>query len=77
MKNIASKFYTIAFYICSTTMMLAQPGTGSSNNGVDTDGSSDTTPAAAIDYYVWVLAVVGLLFVFMKFRAMQNKRIQD
>ncbi len=76
MKNNALKYYMTAFYFCSTIVMLAQdPGTG---GGVDNDGTTDTTPAEApIDDYVWVLAVVGLLFVFMKFRAIQKMKIKS
>lgn len=75
MKKNILKYYMAAFYLCSTFVMLAQtdPGTGGVDNG---DGSGDTTPAAPIDDYVWVLAVVGLLIVFMKFRAM-NKKINS
>ncbi len=75
MKNNALKYYMTAFYFCSTFVMLAQdPGTG---GGVDNDGTTDTTPDASIDDYVWVLAVVGLLFVFMKFRAIQKMKIKS
>jgi hypothetical protein len=52
--------------------LFAQPGT-------DSDGASleGNDPAAApIDDYVWVLAVIGLLFVFMKFRAIYKSKIQ-
>jgi hypothetical protein len=33
-------------------------------------------PPAPIDDYVWIMALVGLIFVFMKFRAVYNKKIQ-
>jgi hypothetical protein len=76
MKKNLLKYYIATFYLCSTFAMFAQtdPGTG---GGVENDGTTDTTPAAPIDDYVWVLALVGLLFVFMKFREIQKKRINS
>lgn len=75
MKKNLLKYYIVAFYLCSTLVMLAQdPGTDGVDNG---DGTGDTTPAAPIDDYVWVLALLGLVFVFLKFRAIQNRRINS
>jgi hypothetical protein len=75
MKNNVLKYYIAAFYLCSTFVMFAVPGTG---NGETGDGAVEgaDAPAAAIDNYVWVLALVGFLFVFIKLRAIQNKKIQ-
>ena len=75
MKNNLLKYYIVAVYLCSTLVMFAQPGT---NDGTGTleDPTGDTTPAAPIDDYVWVLALVGLIFVFIKFREIQNKKIK-
>jgi hypothetical protein len=36
----------------------------------------DTTPGASIDDYVWVLALIGLAFVILKFRAIYNSKIE-
>jgi hypothetical protein len=77
MKNNVLKFYITAIYFCSTVMLFAQPGSGSNNGGIDDSGASDTTPGAPIDDYVWVLALVGLVFVYMKFRSIQKNRIQN
>ena len=76
MKNNLLKYYIAAFFLCSTFVMFAQvdPGT---DGGVENDGSVDTTPAAPIDDYVWILALIGLVFVFLKFRAIQNKKINS
>jgi hypothetical protein len=71
MKNNVLKFYIAAIYFCSTMVMFAQPGDGS--NGDPLEGPD---PGAPIDDYVWVLAIVGLFFVFMKFRAIHNNKIQ-
>ncbi len=75
MKKNLLKYYIAAFYLCSTLMMFAQdPGTG---GGIENDGTEDTTPAAPIDDYVWILALLGLVFVFLKFRAIQNRKIKS
>ncbi len=74
MKNKVLKHYIVAFYLCSTFIMFAQPG-DTAPDGLELDG--DTTPAAApIDDYVWVLALIGLVLVFLKFRAIQKNKIQ-
>lgn len=52
-------------------VLFAQPGDGSTGDPIE--GPDAPAP---IDDYVWVLAVVGLLFVFMKFRAIYNNKIQ-
>ena len=74
MKNTALKYYIAAFYLCSTFVLFAQPG-DTAPGGLEGDG--DTTPGAPIDDYVWVLAVIGLIFVFMKFKALQNKKMHS
>ena len=72
MKNNVLKFYIAAIYFCSTMVMFAQPGDGS--NGDPLEGPD---PGAPIDDYGWVLAIVGLFFVFMKFRGLvQQKSLQ-
>lgn len=76
MKNNLLKYYLTAFYVCSTFVMFAQgPGTDDGTGTLEGDG--DTTPGAPIDGYIWVLALVGLFFVFMKFRAIQNKKVNN
>ena len=66
MKTNLLKLYIAAFYFCATFVMVAQPGTGSSNGGIDDAGASDTTPAAPIDDYLWVVVLIGLGFAFYK-----------
>jgi hypothetical protein len=65
MKNNLLKYYITAFYLCSTFVLFAQPGTD--DNDSDLEGTD--TPAAPIDDYVWVLALVGLVFIFLKLRS--------
>lgn len=75
MKNNLLKYYIAAAYLCSTFILFAQPGTGNGGTG---DGSLEgaDAPAAPIDNYVWILALLGLMFVFMKLRAIHNNKIQ-
>jgi hypothetical protein len=40
-------------------------------------GDDPDAPPAPIDDYVWVLALVGFIFIFMKLKAIQNKKIQN
>jgi hypothetical protein len=75
MKNNLLQYYITAFYLCSTIVMFAQSPGDTAPEGIETDG--DTTPAASIDDYIWVLALIGLFLVFMKLRAIQNKKIKD
>lgn len=76
MKNNLLQYYIAAFYLCSTVVMFAQ-GTTDGTGTLEDNGASDTTPAAPIDDYVWVLAMVGLVFVFMKFRAIKKRNINS
>jgi MYXO-CTERM domain-containing protein len=41
------------------------------------DDDVEDAPAAPIDDYLWVLALVGLLLAFMWFRSIQNKKINN
>ena len=67
MKNNLLKYYIVAFYLCSTLILCAQPG--SDQNGGGLEGDTDTTPATPIDNYLIVLAVIGLIYVFLRVRA--------
>ena len=72
MKNTVLKYYISALFLFSTFVSFAQPGDGDTGGGLE-----GGDPAAPIDDYIWVLAIVGLIFVFMKFRAIQKSRIQE
>jgi hypothetical protein len=77
MKNTVLKYYIVAFYLCSTFILFAQPGDGNGETGdAGLEGTGgDTTPdGAPIDDYVWVLAIIGLALVFMKLRAIQSRK---
>jgi hypothetical protein len=63
MKNNISKFYIIVFCLCTTLTAFADPG------ATDDTGTLESTDAPMpIDDYIWILALVGLLFVFMKLK---------
>ncbi len=66
MKNNLLKFYTLAFYFASTFILFAQSTPGANDEG----GTMESDEVAApIDDYVWILAVIGLLFVFYRLRS--------
>jgi hypothetical protein len=69
MKNNLSKIYIVAFCLCSTFIAFAQdPGT------TDTAGTLEGADAPMpIDDYIWVLALIGLFIVFLKFRSYSKK----
>lgn len=64
MKNYLLKYYIAAFYMCATFMTFAQePGSEDNGTGIET-----YDVAAPIDGYVWVLATIGLVYVFLRVR---------
>lgn len=63
----------MVFYICSTFILFAQPGTD--DNGSDLEGPD--APAAPIDDYVWGLALIGLFFVFHRIMGNVKKDVCD
>ena len=70
MKNIVSKFYIIAAFLCSTAIVFAQPGDDSD------DGLNGNDNQLPISDYLWVLAIIGLVFVYFKFRSIQKNSVQ-
>lgn len=64
MKNKFLKYYVVAIYLCSTIITFAQPGTDDNGGGLETND-----PAAPIDDYVWLLSLIGLIYVFLRIRA--------
>lgn len=68
------KYYIGAICLCSNFVLFGQsPGTEDNNNGLE-----GADPPAPIDGYVWVLAAIGLVYVFWRLRAFakQNGTIQ-
>lgn len=70
MKTNLLKYYIAAFYFCSTFVLMANPGTEDDTGTGNLEGQD---PVAPIDDYVLVLAIIGLLLVFYKFRAIQKQ----
>ncbi|WP_310560502.1 hypothetical protein [Flavobacterium sp.] len=75
MKNTALKFYITAAFLCSTFALFAGGVPGDESDTGDLQGG-DATPPSPIDNYVLVLAIVGLLFAYFKFRSMYKNSIQ-
>jgi hypothetical protein len=69
MKTNLLKYYIAAFYFCSTFVLMAQPGT-EDDNGTGSLEGGDPVP---VDGYVWVLAAIGLIYVYLKLRALSHK----
>jgi hypothetical protein len=66
MKNKLLKYYIVAFYLCSTVLSFAQtPGSDDNDTGLE----SADAPAAPIDDFVWVLALICLFYVFLRVRS--------
>lgn len=70
MKKILSKSYITLFFLFATFILFAQPGTGSPD-GLE---EPDAAPAAPIDNYILLLAIVAIIFAFMRFRAIQANK---
>lgn len=77
MKTKLIKYLLVIQFLLINVVLFAQTDPGSDDGLGGLEGGGDTTPAAPINNYVWVLALVGLLFVFVKFRSIQNKKIKD
>lgn len=69
MKNLFNTYYIAFFCLCSNIMLFAQPSSGSDNGDLE---SPDTQ--APIDENLWLLALVGLIFVFLRFKAIQARK---
>jgi hypothetical protein len=65
MKNKLKYFIAVGFFY-STLAVFAQPGEGNGSTGNDSieGGSESDTTGAPIDDYVWVLAGLGLVYVW-------------
>ena len=66
MKNYLIKFYIVAIYLCSTVVLFAQdPGVDDGTTSFES-GSSDNTGTAPIGDYIWVLALLAIVYAFWK-----------
>ncbi|MDD5152062.1 MAG: hypothetical protein PHC28_16545 [Flavobacterium sp.] len=64
MKNNLLKYYIAILYLCSSFALFAQPGSGNDTGNLE----GTDTPAAPINDYLWVLTLIGLIFVFYKIK---------
>ncbi len=67
-RSVIKLFFTIALLLMNNFILFAQ---------TNFDDDVEDAPAAPIDDYLWVLALVGLLLAFMWFRSIQNKKINN
>jgi hypothetical protein len=72
MKNLLHKYYITFFCLCSNFVLFAEPGDGNDTNDLE----NVDAVAAPINDYIWVLALAGLIFIFLKLKAAQNKEKQ-
>jgi hypothetical protein len=75
MKNNLVKIYIVAFYLCSTFVVIAQPG--DDNAGGDLEGTGGDSTPVPLDEYVWVLVLVGLAYAILKIRAMYKQQFRS
>ena len=54
-------------------MLFAEPGDVNDTSDLEI---VDTPAAAPINDYLWVLALAGLMLIFLKMKAAQSKKIQ-
>ena len=70
MKNIVSKFYVVAAFICSTAIVFAQEGPGDTADQGELEGADNQAP---IGDYAWVLLLLGLVYVFYKLKSLSKQ----
>ncbi len=81
MKNKKLKLYIVTFYLYSNVALFAASrlGSNSSTGNLEEEDAVTTTQQAAplpINHYLWVLALIGLMYGFIKFRTYQNSKIE-
>ncbi len=72
MKNRVLKYYIVAFCFCSTLSLLAQNDEGDGNGGIE----GPDAPAAPIDNYLWVMALIGIIYVFFKYKTFKRENAE-
>ena len=70
MKNNVLKLYITAFLFCSSLVMFAQETPGTE----DETGSLEDVDPVPVNDYIWVLVAIGLVFAFLRFRALSHQR---
>ncbi len=70
MKKQFNKYYISFFYICSTFVLYADPGTDNDTSDLETIDAP-----VPIDDYIWFLALIGLIYMFLKIKDFKNKEM--
>jgi hypothetical protein len=68
MKNKFLKYCTAVLFLCTSTIVFAQPGDNDGGGGLE-----GNDPAAPIDDYVGILALAGFSYVLYKVKANQKE----
>jgi hypothetical protein len=69
MKKKFNKYYIAFFYLCANFVLYADPGSGNETDDLE----SVDAPTSPIDDYIWFLAIIGLIYIFLKLRALNTK----
>jgi len=69
MKKIYNYIYISFFFFCATFAAFAIPGDGNDTSDLE----SIDAPAAPINDYIWVLALTGLILVFLQLKSYSRK----
>lgn len=73
--KILSKTYITIFFLLVSFITFAAEQPGDEADGGSLEGTD--TAAAPIGDYIWVLALLGIVFVFMKFRKIHQRKINS
>ena len=66
MKKFTQIIVTIAVFLLTQTIAFAQAPTDFGSSSTPTD--TNATDVAPIDTYIWILILVGLVLVFLKYK---------
>lgn len=67
MKKLINNIFTLVVILASQTIAFAQEPTPGDFGSSSTPGDSNATDTP-IDTYVWILLIVGLVYVFSKYK---------
>lgn len=71
MKNNLLKYYIVLVFFFTSIALFAQPGDDDAGGTLE-DTAGDTTPLP-IDDYLPVLAFIGLVYVFLRVKAISRQ----
>jgi len=79
MKKYILNFLILSFCLFLNFAAFAQAGPGegavggTGDNALEGTGAEGVNSTAPINDYIWVLAIIGLVFAFYKFKAILNQ----